>query len=239
MIHFVGAGPGDPGLITVKGKQLLESADVVLYTGSLIPKKILSWCPPSTQIDSSEQMDYDEIFAYLKRYANTHFVRLHTGDPTLYSTLAKQISFLTHEQIPYQVVPGVTAAFGAAAHAGIEYTIPGISQTLILTRIEGNTPNPESLETLLACRNASLVFYLSIHLLSKLQSTAFTLGYPTHTPCWVIEKATWPEETIYRGTLHDIHMKTSHIQGVALILLGDFLTQRESCESGLYARTGH
>lgn len=238
MIHFVGAGPGDPELITVKGRRLLEEAEVVLYTGSLVPEEVLGWCPESAQVESSEKMDYDEIFTYLKQNADKRFVRLHTGDPAVYSTIAKQIEFLESEKIAYEVVPGVSAAFGAAASLGIEYTIPGVSQTLILTRVEGKTPNPESLENLLACRHSSLVFYLSIRLLSKLKDAALKQGYAEDTPCWVIEKATWPEEKIYQGTLADIQSQTSHIKGVALILLGDFLHQQERCGSGLYARQG-
>ena len=115
MIHFVGAGPGDPELITVKGMRCLEQADTVLYTGSLVPKELLSWCKPDALIVSSEEMDYDEIFAFLSKYADTNFVRLHTGDPSIYSTIAKQIEYLKEQGINYEVVPGVTAGFGAAA----------------------------------------------------------------------------------------------------------------------------
>lgn len=236
MIHFVGAGPGDPELITVKGMRCLEQADTVLYTGSLVPKELLSWCKPDALIVSSEEMDYDEIFAFLSKYADTNFVRLHTGDPSIYSTIAKQIEYLKEQGINYEVVPGVTAAFGAAARLGIEYTIPGVSQTIILSRAEGATPNPEKLSNILSCKNSSLVFYLSIRLLSKLKETAFELGYSPGTPCYVVEKATWKDEMVYRGTLEDIESKTSHIKGVALIMLGEFLHQKETLESGLYSK---
>lgn len=236
MIHFVGAGPGDPELITVKGMRCLEQADTVLYTGSLVPKELLSWCKPSALIVSSEEMDYDEIFAFLSKYADTNFVRLHTGDPSIYSTIAKQIEYLKEQGINYEVVPGVTAAFGAAASLGIEYTIPGVSQTIILSRVEGATPNPEKLSNILSCKNSSLVFYLSIRLLGKLKETAFELGYSPSTPCYVVEKATWKDEMVYRGTLEDIESRTSHIKGVALIMLGEFLNQKETLESGLYSK---
>ncbi len=236
MIHFVGAGPGDPELITVKGMRCLEQADTVLYTGSLVPKELLSWCKPDALIVSSEEMDYDEIFAFLSKYADTNFVRLHTGDPSIYSTIAKQIEYLKEQGINYEVVPGVTAAFGAAASLGIEYTIPGVSQTIILSRVESATPNPEKLSNILSCKNSSLVFYLSIRLLGKLKETAFELGYSPSTPCYVVEKATWKDEMVYRGTLEDIESRTSHIKGVALIMLGGFLNQKETLESGLYSK---
>ena len=223
-------------MITVKGKRLLESADTVLYTGSLVPKEVLGWCKEGALIVSSEDMDYEEIFAFLSKYSSTNLVRLHTGDPSIYSTIAKQIEYLKKEGIEYSVVPGVTAAFGAAASMGIEYTIPGVSQTLILTRVEGATPNPEKLENILSCKNSSLVFYLSIRLLKKLKETAIRIGYSPDTPCYVIEKATWPDEAIYKGTIDDIGEKVSHIKGVALIMLGEFLNQKETVESGLYSK---
>ena len=119
---------------------------------------------------------------------------------------------------------------------GIEYTIPGVSQTLILSRIEGKTPNPEKLENILACKNSSLAFYLSILLLKKLKNTAYKMGYSKETPCWVVEKATWEDEKIYKGTIDDIEKKVSHISGVALILFGDYLNQKETQESHLYVK---
>jgi precorrin-4/cobalt-precorrin-4 C11-methyltransferase len=149
MIHFVGAGCGDAELITVKGMKLLQRANVVLYTGSLIPKEVLSWCNDKCLMVDSQGMKYPEIFEFLETHSNTNLVRLHTGDPTLYSTIAKQIEFLKTKSIVYEVVPGITAAFGASSALGIEYTIPGVSQTIILSRIEGKTPNPESLENIL------------------------------------------------------------------------------------------
>ncbi|SFV70697.1 Cobalt-precorrin-4 C11-methyltransferase [hydrothermal vent metagenome] len=119
---------------------------------------------------------------------------------------------------------------------GIEYTIPGVSQTLIITRVEGKTPNPESLDNILACKNSSLVFYLSILLLKKLKKRALEMGYSPNTPCWVVEKATWEDEAIYKGTISNIEEQVSHIRGVALILLGDFLHQKETQESHLYVK---
>jgi len=236
MIHFVGASCGDPELITVKGMRLLQKADAVLYTGSLIPKEVLSWCNSTCLIEDSQGMKYPEIFEFLDTHKDKALVRLHTGDPTLYSTIAKQIEFLNSKKIAYEVVPGITAAFGASSSLGIEYTIPGVSQTIILSRIEGKTPNPESLENILTCKNSSLVFYLSITLLKKLKESALKLGYSPKTPCWVVQKATWKDEKIYKATIDDIEEQVKHIKGVALILFGDYLNQKETQESHLYVK---
>jgi len=236
MVKFVGAGPGDPELITVKGKNALESANVVLYTGSLVPKEILSWCKADTIIENSADMDYDDIFSFIKKHHDKNFVRLHTGDPSIYSTIAKQIEYLNEQNITYEVIPGVTAAFAAAASVGIEYTIPGVSQTMIISRVEGRTPNPESLKQLLSNQNSSFAFYLSIKLINKLKNQALKLGYSIDTPCWVVEKASWSDEKIYRGTLENIELQVSHINGVALILFGDYLNQEAQAESHLYAK---
>ncbi len=234
MIYFVGASCGDPDLITVKGMKLLKEANIVLYTGSLVPKEVLSWCKEDCIIKDSQSMSYDEIFSFLEQYKDKKLVRLHTGDPSIYSTIAYQIKFLKSKNISYSVVPGVSAAFGAAASLGIEYTIPGVSQTIVLSRVEGKTPQPEQLETILALKNSSIVFYLSILLLDKLKTTALKMGYNPNTPCYVVEKATWSDEKIYKGTISDIKSKVSHIKGIALILFGDFLNQEEKDISHLY-----
>lgn len=236
-VLFIGAGPGDPELITVKAKRILESSKVVLYTGSLIPKKVLKWVPNNSLIQSSENMTYQEIFDFIKLHIkNSDIIRLHTGDPSIYSTIAKQIGFLKSLDIPYEVIPGVTAAFGAAAALGIEYTIPGISQTIIITRLEGNTPNPERIEKILSCTESSLVFYLSASLIDDLVKIALNNDYSDNTPCWVIEKATWPTQKIVKGTLKDIatKIKDAEITKTAIILLGNFLNQSETEESHLY-----
>ncbi|MCV6608641.1 MAG: cobalt-precorrin-4/precorrin-4 C(11)-methyltransferase [Campylobacterales bacterium] len=234
MIYFIGAGSGDPDLVTIKASKILAKADVVLYTGSLVPKEVLSWCKNAQIIEDSQGMKYDKIFEFLKTHKDKIVARVHTGDPSIYSTIAKQIEFLKAENIRYQVIPGVTAAFGAAASLGIEYTIPGVSQSLILTRVEGKTPNPEKLENILSCKNSSLVFYLSIKLIKNLRETAYKLDYKKDTPCWVVERATHPEEKVYKGTLETIEEKVSHIGGVALIMVGEYLNQKETEESHLY-----
>ncbi len=236
MIYFIGAGPGDPELITVKAMNILKKADAVLYTGSLVPKEVLSWCKDDALIVDSQGMKYPEIFEFLYAHKDKLVARVHTGDPSIYSTIAKQIEYLKEQNIEYSVIPGITAAFGAAASLGIEYTIPGVSQTIILSRVEGKTPNPEKLENILACKNSSLAFYLSILLIKKLKKTALEMGYSANTPCWVVEKATWKEEKVYKGTISDIQEQVSHIKGVALILFGDYLNQKETEESHLYVK---
>ena len=236
MIYFIGAGCGDPDLITVKGMKILQKADVVLFTGSLIPREVLNWCKEDALIEDSQGMKYPEIFEFLQTHKDKLVARVHTGDPSIYSTIAKQIEFLNTKNIEYKVIPGVSAAFGAASSLGIEYTIPGVSQTIVLTRIEGKTPNPESLKNILALKNSSLVFYLSILLLKKLKKQALEMGYSPDTPCWVVEKATWGDESIYKGSISDIENQVSHIKGIALILFGDFLHQKESEESHLYVK---
>lgn len=240
-LYFVGAGPGDPELITIKAKSLIEQAKSILYTGSLIPKEVLKWANPESLIQSSENMTYDEIFSFIEEHiTNGIFVRLHTGDPSIYSTIAKQITFLKSKGIEYEVVPGITAAFGAAASLGIEYTIPGVSQTLIVSRIEGNTPNPEPLINIIRCKHSALVFYLSVKLINTLKDLALSKGeYEEDTPCWVVEKTTWPSERIIKGTLQNIVQKveSTNIKGHALILLGDFLTQKETEPSHLYSKS--
>ncbi len=235
MIKFVGAGPGDPELITVKGMKALQEAEVVLYTGSLVPRELLSWCRSETLIENSADMSYEDIFSFIKEHHHKKFVRLHTGDSSLFSTTAKQVEFLRQEGIDFEIIPGVTAAFGAAASVGVEYTIPGVSQTLIISRVEGRTPNPESLEQLLSNKNSSFAFYLSIRLIEKLKTTAYALGYLKSTPCWVVERATWADEKVYKGTISDIQEQVSHIKGVALIMFGEYLSQQATIESHLYA----
>jgi len=236
MVYFIGAGCGDPELITLKAYKILQKADVVLYTGSLVPKEVLKWCREDALIEDSQYMKYDEIFDFLKRYSDKIVARVHTGEPTIYSTIAKQIEFLRENNIEFEVISGITAAFGASATLGIEYTITGVSQTLIISRIEGKTPQPEKLENILSCKNSSMVFYLSISLLKKLKTKALEMGYSIDTPCWVVEKASWADEQVYKGTLRDIEEKTSHIKGIAVILFGDFLHQKESVESHLYRK---
>jgi len=169
-VLFVGAGPGDPELITVKGQKALMKADVVIYAGSLVPEELLQWTQPETTALSSASMNLEQIISAVvdARSAGKRVVRLHTGDPSLYGAIFEQMAELQKQGVPYKVIPGVTAAFAAAAALGIEYTLPEISQTLILTRMAGRTPVPEK-ENLasLASHQASMAIYLSISMIDE------------------------------------------------------------------------
>lgn len=238
MIYFVGAGPGDADLITVKGQKILQKADAVLYTGSLIPHELLKWVPRAAKVQSSENMNYNDIVSFLARHSQSICVRLHTGDPSLYSTIAKQIDFLQKKNIDFEVVPGVTAAFAAAAAMKIEYTLPSVSQGVLLTRLDGNTPNPENLENILSLKHTSLVFYLSAKLSSQLVATARKLQISLDTAAAVCYKVSWRQEKIFKTTLKEIPniFMQEKIKGTALILLGDFLRQEDISESHLYSK---
>ena len=174
-VLFVGAGPGDPELITVKGQKALARADLVIYAGSLVPEAVLQWTPASARILNSAGMTLAEIVTEMENawLEGQQVVRLHTGDPSLYGAIFEQMAELNRQSIPYRVVPGVTAAFAAAAAMGIEYTLPEISQTLIITRMEGRTPVPQS-EALasLASHKATMAIYLSIGLIDKVVARA-------------------------------------------------------------------
>ena len=237
-VYFVGAGPGAPDLITVRGMNLLQRADFVLYTGSLIPAELLDHIPWTADVRSSQDMSYDDIYSYMKENAGRGvFIRLHTGDPSIYSTMARQIEFLREEKIAFEVVPGVTAAFAGAASLGLEYTVPGVSQTLVVTRMEGRTGNPEPMKNLLRLKHSSHVFYLSVTLLEELCQEALASGWNPETPVKVVERASWPEEQLLSGNLGNIagKVKRSRIKGAALILLGAFLEQKGVEESHLYS----
>jgi len=224
-IQFVGAGPGDPDLITVKGRSLLKEADVIVYTGSLVPKAVLG--QTQAEIHNSAGMHLEEIISLMVDAfeAGKRVVRLHTGDPSLYSAIAEQIALLRQHSIPYNVVPGVTAGFAASAALGCELTLPERVQTVIISRVTGRTPVPEkeSLETLSRIR-ASLILYLSVARIRQVTKELLA-GYPSNTPVAVVEKATWPDERIITGTLEDIATKVEEagIRKTAVILVGEAL----------------
>ena len=233
VIAFVGAGPGDPELITIKGKKLLEQADIVLYTGSLIPEALVSGL--SADIINSASLTLEEVVSLLKQGFNTgkKIVRLHTGDPAIYSTIREQIRTISQENIPYFVVPGVTAGFAAAASLGVELTIPNKTQTVIFSRIAGRTPVPpnEKIESLAAIR-ASLILYLSVHKIDEVAKRLIEGGYPPETPVAVVEKVSWPDQKIIKGVLETITNKvqTEGIKKTAVILVGDAVGDLDSCK---------
>lgn len=225
MIYFVGAGPGDPELITVKGARLLNEADVVIYTGSLINPEVLNHCRPEARLYNSAHMTLEEILAVMiaAHRENLTVVRLHTGDPSLYGATQEQMDALTRMGIPFRVVPGVSSFLAAAAAIPHELTLPGVTQTVILTRLEGKTPVPEE-EKLreLARHQSTLCIFLSAHRIEEVVAELKAGGCAEETPVVVVEKASWPEERVMCGTLGDIaaRVKAAGITRTALILVG-------------------
>ncbi|MFZ5820863.1 MAG: precorrin-4 C(11)-methyltransferase [Chloroflexota bacterium] len=211
IVYFIGAGPGDPELLTVKGQRLLAGADVVLYAGSLVSAEILQYASAGAEIHSSAGMKLEQQIALMSASAKEGKVvaRLHTGDPSIYGAIAEQMKALDALQIPYQVIPGVSSAFAAAAALGLEYTLPGITQTLILTRLSGRTPVPEREDLrLLAAHRSSLVIFLSTGMIQEVVAELRAAGYPPETPLALVYRASWPDQTIIRGTLADIAGQT-------------------------------
>jgi precorrin-4/cobalt-precorrin-4 C11-methyltransferase len=228
-ITFCGAGPGDPNLITVKGMKALEAADLVLYAGSLVPEAVLTWAPDCAERVSSADMDLDRI---VDTMAQAHgkglrVVRLHTGDPSLYGAVREQMAALQRLNIAYQVIPGVTAAFAAAAAMGIEYTVPEVTQTLILTRMAGRTPVPES-ENLraLARHGASMVIYLSMALIEDV-ARILTESYGADARCAVAYRVSHPQERIITTRVGRLAQETraAGIDRLAVVMVGPALEQ--------------
>ena len=225
MIYFIGAGPGAKDLITVRGMNLLKSASLVVYTGSLINPALLDYCPKECKTVNSASMTLDEIIAALTGApGDSTVVRLHTGDPSLYGAIREQMDELDRLGFEYEVVPGVSALTAAAAVLKAEYTLPGVSQTLIVSRMAGRTavPEKESIRSLAAHR-ASMALFLSVGMLASLCEELIRGGYPPATPAAVVYKATWPEEEIIKATLETLPQRAGHIGRTALVLVGDFM----------------
>lgn len=227
MIHFIGAGPGDPELITVKGKSRLEEADIIIYAGSLVNRELLEYAKKDCRIYDSAGMTLDEVIAVMTEGADEgkNIVRLHTGDPSIYGAIREQMDALDRAGLQYDVVPGVSSFFAAAAALKKEYTLPGVTQTVILTRMEGRTevPAAESIEAL-ASHQATMVIFLSVHKIADLVEKLRT-GYPARTPAAVVHKASWKDQKIVRGTLENIaeRVEQEGIRKTALVVVGDFL----------------
>ena len=228
-VYFIGAGPGDPELITLKGKRLLEGVDVIIYAGSLVNKALLEGL--KAVIYDSASMTLDDVIQVMGKAVrkNRNVARLHTGDPALYGAISEQIERLISLGIDYEVIPGVSSGLAGAAVLGQELTIPEISQTVIFTRMAGKTPVPET-ESLssLAQHRATMVIFLSVGMIETLRDELLK-GYPENTPVVVIQKATWPEQKIIRGTLHDIagKVKEAGISKTALIYVGEAMKASE------------
>jgi len=227
MIYFIGAGPGDPELITVKGKRLLEEAEIIIYAGSLVNRKLLDYAKEGCSVHNSAEMDLEQVLEVMEQgeKQNKRIVRLHTGDPSIYGAIREQMDELDRRNIKYEVVPGVSSFCAAAAALKKEYTLPGITQTLILTRMEGRTPVPgqESIESL-AAHNATMVIFLSVQQIEELVER-LKKGYSEDTPAAVVYKASWPDQKIIRGTLKDIagRVKAGSVRKTALVVVGGFL----------------
>ncbi len=229
MIHFVGAGPGAPDLITLRGAELLKTADVVIYTGSLVNRALLALCSKTCRIYNSATMTLEEILTVMEaaEKAGQITVRLHTGDVSLYSAMQEQLAALQKLRLPYDITPGVSSFSAAAAALQTEYTLPGVSQSLIISRAEGRTdvPKTENLPSL-AAHGTSLVLFLSAGQLPEVQAALLQGRYQKDTPAALVYKASWPEEKVLRctvGTLAETG-KAYGIHQTALVLAGDFLS---------------
>jgi len=231
MIHFVGAGPGDADLITVKGRRRIEEADIVIYAGSLVSDRHLDFCRDGCLKYDSSKMTLEEVLDIMKKgwEEGRDIVRLHTGDPSLYGAVREQFDRLEELHIEYEVIPGVSSFTASCAAIRSEFTLPDVSQTVILTRMEGRTPVPEreSLE-LLASHKSSMAIFLSVGLIDDVVER-LKAGYGrSDVPVAVIYKATWEDQKILKGTLEDIagKVKSEGIQKFAQILVGDFINCR-------------
>ena len=229
MIHFVGAGPGAEDLITLRGASLLEEADCIIYAGSLVNPGLLKRAKDGCAVYNSATMTLEEVLAVMdEQEAAGHMtVRLHTGDPAMYGAIREQMDVLDEKGIDYDVTPGVSSVFGAAAALDAEFTLPGTSQTLILTRMAGRTPVPEQEELRrLAEHGTSMAIFLSAGLLEDVQKELCAGAFTEASPAAIVYKATWPEEKVLRctvGTLAETAARES-IRSTALIFVGDFLT---------------
>jgi len=228
MLYFIGAGPGDKELITVKGSKLLAAADCIIYAGSLINRELLAYAKEGCGLYDSAKMTLEDVIEIVLENEKRDLItaRLHTGDPSLYGAIREQIDLLTAKGVKYEIVPGVSSFAGAAAVLGAEYTLPGVSQTVILTRMEGRTPVPDRERiTELARIRASMAIFLSSGMLPELSLNLMEGGYPGNTPAALVYKATWPDEKIIRTTIEGLpEAGAAHgVSKTALILVGDFL----------------
>ncbi|MEE9593794.1 MAG: precorrin-4 C(11)-methyltransferase [Candidatus Hydrothermarchaeales archaeon] len=238
-MHFIGAGPGDPELLTVKGKRVLEEAEVVVYAGSLINPKILDYAKKDAELYDSAGMTFEEIIDILVKSSKKGKVvaRLHSGDPSIYGAIAEQIEALEEKGVPCKIIPGVSSLFAAAASMAKEYTVPGGSQSVIITRLSGRTPVPESEDLdALAKHRSSMGIFLSTHMIEDAMGK-LKESYGGDMPAAVVYRASWDDEKIIEGTLDDIaeKVKAQGVKKTALILVGDFLRSKAG-RSKLYSR---
>ncbi len=227
MIYFIGAGSGDPELLTIKGKKLIDNADVIVYAGSLVNKEIFKDIKENAKLYNSASMTLEEVCEILVNAEknNKKAVRVHTGDPSIFGAIREQMDILDKENIEYEVIPGVSSFLAAAAALKKEYTLPSVSQTVILTRMEGRTPVPEyeKIEEL-AKHRSTMIIFLSVSMIRELCVKLMT-SYAPETPVAVVYKASWNDQKIIKGTLENIAEKTEKegISKTALITVGNFL----------------
>jgi precorrin-4/cobalt-precorrin-4 C11-methyltransferase len=240
MVYFVGAGTGAVDLITVRGMRLLEQADVIIYAGSLVNPELLKYAKSECEIHDSARLTLEEVIDIMVKAESKGkmTVRLHTGEPSIYGAVREQMDELDKLNISYESCPGVSACFGAASSLNIEYTLPDISQTLIITRMEGKTkvPKGESIDSL-ASHHASMAIYLSSGMLKELGERLVAGGYANDTPCALVYKATWEDEQAYICTIETLYetAKEHNITKTAIVLVGDVITHQKYSKSRLYA----
>jgi len=239
LIHFVGAGSGAPDLITVRGAKLLKDADVIIYAGSLVNPQLLDYKKEGCRVYNSARMTLEEVLDVMldAEKKNLVTVRLHTGDPCLYGAIREQMDVLDEKKISYDYTPGVSAFCGAASALNLEYTLPDVSQSVIITRMEGRTPVPEkeSIQSF-ASHHATMVIFLSTGMLEELSRRLIEGGYTADTPAAIVYKATWPDEKAYLctvGTLAET-AKKNNITKTALMIVGDIVTHSHYDRSKLY-----
>lgn len=238
-VHFIGAGPGAPDLLTLRGRNLIAASPVCLYAGSLIPEAILSHCPPGCRIVDTAPLSLDEIISEISGAdaAGQDVARLHSGDLSVWSAMGEQLRRLRGLGIPYDVTPGVPSFAAAAATLGVELTLPGLAQSVVLTRTEGRATQMPDRETLSAfgATGATLALHLSVHLIDKL-AAELTPHYGPDCPVAVVWRASWPEERIIRATLATLKAAVPEdVDRTALILVGPALAQEGFEDSRLYA----
>ena len=239
MVNFVGAGCGAADLITLRGKKLLEQADVIIYAGSLVNPELLQYARAHCEIHNSAKLTLEQIIDLIVQAEEEHkmTVRLHTGDPSIYGAIREQMDELEKRGIPYETCPGVSAAFGAAASLNLEFTLPDVSQSLIITRMAGKTPVPEkeSIESF-AAHGATMAIYLSAGMLDELSKRLIAGGYRKDTPAAIVYKASWPDEKSYQCTVEELAdtAKKYGITKTAIILVGDVISHGRYQRSCLY-----
>ena len=237
-VVFIGGGPGDPELLTLKAFNTIKNADVIIYAGSLVNRDVLDCAKDGAEIHNSASMNLDEILEVMERKTEKGglVARVHTGDPAIYGAIGEQIEGLKARNIPFEIVPGVSSLFATAAALETELTLPEVSQTVIITRPEGRTPKPDK-EAIakLAEHRATMCIFLGVHMIREVAEELKT-QYPTETPVAVVQKASWPDEKVVRGTLADIADKVndSGIEKTAIIVVGDVLGTFHVTPSKLY-----